>query len=345
MFNFSLNNNCTESVDKYKYLGIVLDEHLDFNTTASVLAGSAGRALGSINTKFKKLKGLGFKTFTTLFHSGVAPILDYCSSIWGYQKLDQINTIQNRAIRFYLGVHKYAPNLAINGDIGWLSSGVRRWVEMLRYWNRLMKMNDSYLTKKVFEWDYNKRKTQGSWNSDIYKLFTTLEMAHIHSNKELIDLETARDYFFNKEMQEWKTAVVNVSKLRTFCIFKENYETEPFVYTVYNRAHRYILSQLRCGILPIKIETGRYTQIPVEFRLCILCDENAIEDEKHFLFECQFYNPLRNVYYDKLREYCEHFDSLDCDQKLIFIMNATVVKITAEFIYNCYCKRRDFIYR
>ena len=34
----------------------------------------------------------------------------------------------------------------------------------------------------------------------------------------------------------------------------------------------------------IKIETGRYNQIPIEYRLCILCEENVIEDENHFLF-------------------------------------------------------------
>ena len=44
------------------------------------------------------------------------------------------------------------------------------------------------------------------------------------------------------------------------------------MYKVYIRAHHSILAQLRFGILPIKTETGRYTQIPREFRLCILCD-------------------------------------------------------------------------
>ncbi len=40
--------------------------------------------------------------------------------------IGQIDTIQNRAIRFYLGVHKFASNIAINGDVGWISSSVRR---------------------------------------------------------------------------------------------------------------------------------------------------------------------------------------------------------------------------
>ena len=345
VFKFSLNNNALEYVDKYKYLGIVLDEHLDFNTTASVLAGSAGRALGSISSKFRHLKGLGFKTFTTLYHSGVVPILDYCSSIWGYQKLDQVDTIQNRAIRFYLGVHKYAPNLAINGDIGWISSGIRRKVEMLRYWNRLIKMNGNTLTKRVFEWDYGNRKVSGSWNSDIFKLFTTLNKTHCHSNKELVDLDAARDYLFDTEMHEWEAEIFAVPKLRTYCLFKNNYRAEPYVYSVYNRAHRSLLAQLRCGILPIKIETGRYTQVPVEFRLCILCEENAVEDEEHFLFECKFYESIRNEYYHKLREHCVHFDDMNCNDRFVFIMSANVVKTTAEFIYKCYCKRREFIYR
>ena len=54
-------------------------------------------------------------TYRTLYNSGVTPILDYCSAIRGYQNFGYIDTVQNRAIRFYLGVHKFAPNLAING--------------------------------------------------------------------------------------------------------------------------------------------------------------------------------------------------------------------------------------
>ena len=344
-YNFHLNGNTIEYVDKYKYLGIIVDEHLDFNTTASVLAGSAGRALGSLCTKFHHLKGLGFKTFTTLYYSGVTPILDYCSSIWGSQKLEHIDTIQNRAIRFYLGVHKYAPNLAINGDVGWISSRARRKVEMLRYWNRIMKMDADCLTKKVFEWDYANKRHSGSWNSDICKLFTGIQKTQIYDHKEMIDLDEVKEHLYELDRKEWKTQVKNVSKLRTYCIFKEEYNTESYVYSVYNRAHRSILSQLRCGILPIRIETGRYTNIPVEFRLCILCDENAIEDEKHFMFECKFYEFLRNDYYDKLRQYYHDIDVMDYNSKFKCIMNANVVKFTAEFAYNCYCKRRDFIYR
>ncbi len=55
-FNFTFDNSPLNVVNKYKYLGIILEEHLDFNLTASVLANAAGRAFGAVRSKFKTLK-------------------------------------------------------------------------------------------------------------------------------------------------------------------------------------------------------------------------------------------------------------------------------------------------
>ena len=95
----------------------------------------------------------------------MAPILDYCSGVWGFGSHEKTNTIQNRAIRFYMGVHKFAPNLAINADMGWFSSGTRCKVEMARFWNRLQNMSNTNLTKHVFKWD--KSICKRNWSSEI----------------------------------------------------------------------------------------------------------------------------------------------------------------------------------
>ena len=124
--NFRFGTEMLDKVDKYEYLGIVMDEFLVFNTTASVLAESGGRALGAIYSKYKHNRGLGFKTYTRMFNAGIIPILDYCSGIRGFSKFDKIDTIQNRGIRLFLGAHKFVPNAAITGDMGWVSSSVRR---------------------------------------------------------------------------------------------------------------------------------------------------------------------------------------------------------------------------
>ncbi len=99
-----------------------------------VLANSAGRALGAIYNNYRLNKCFGYNTYIKLYHSGVVPILYYCSSVWGYCNLDKIDTVQNRALRLFLGVHKFVPNLSINSDMEWIPCKIRRHTEKLRMW-------------------------------------------------------------------------------------------------------------------------------------------------------------------------------------------------------------------
>ncbi len=78
-----------KKVDKYKYLGVYLDEYLDYQTIANTLSGTAGRALGNVFAKFKSFRNVGFKTYGKLYHSGVVPILDYCSGVWDFTQKHQ----------------------------------------------------------------------------------------------------------------------------------------------------------------------------------------------------------------------------------------------------------------
>ncbi len=84
------------------------------------------------------------------------------------------------------------------------------------------------------------------------------------------------------------------------------------------------------NIIYIEIETGRYTQFPLEFRLCILCDSNLVEDENHFL-------------YQKVKDLYPEFDVMNNNLNLKYLMSETLVKDRAEYIYCCYCKWSDFI--
>ncbi len=77
--------------------------------------------------------------------------------------------------------------------------------------------------------------------------------------------------------------MMQILKLRTYCTYKSIYEAEPYVYRLCNRAHRSILAQFRTGILHIKLNTGTFNQIPLELRLCILCEDNATEHENTFI--------------------------------------------------------------
>ncbi len=106
-FDFTLGNKSLENVNKYKYLGVTFDSSLNFETTAEFFAKSGGMTIGATCSKFRSNKGLEYKTYTKFFHMGVTEILDYCSGVWVFAKLTNINPVQNRAMRYFLGTHRF----------------------------------------------------------------------------------------------------------------------------------------------------------------------------------------------------------------------------------------------
>ena len=53
------------------------------------------------------------------------------------------------------------------------------------------------------------------------------------------------------------------------------------------------MSQFRISYHKLKIEYGRYQNIPRDERLCSYCVIETVEDEYHFIFDCQCYETER----------------------------------------------------
>src|SRR5262249_40377394 len=81
-------------------------------------------------------------------------------------------------------------------------------------------------------------------------------------------------------------------KLRTYCKLKTTLRREPYL-EVYNRKGLPELAKLRGGTNRLRIEKGRYRKEEVSERLCVFCDRQEVEDEKHFLLKCTLYNEER----------------------------------------------------
>ncbi len=54
----------------------------------------------------------------------------------------------------FLGVHRFTSLAELRREVGcWHKTQCNTWVNMCRFWNRLIRMSDSRLTFKTFEWD------------------------------------------------------------------------------------------------------------------------------------------------------------------------------------------------
>ena len=107
-YEFKINEETLEYVDNYKYLGVIMNENMKYDSAIKRITDSAGRALGSIINKAKSYRDIGASTFTTLYQRCVSPIMCYGAGVWGSHRdaPKLCHNIQKRAIRYYLGVHR-----------------------------------------------------------------------------------------------------------------------------------------------------------------------------------------------------------------------------------------------
>ena len=95
-FPFKIGNQVVSYVSEYKYLGVIVDEFLEFTGHINTMASAGHRALGALIGKYKKLNGMGYETFTKCYKASVCPVLDYNAEVWGYTKSPKLILYKTR---------------------------------------------------------------------------------------------------------------------------------------------------------------------------------------------------------------------------------------------------------
>ncbi len=154
---------------------------------------------------------------------------------------------------------------------------------MFRFWNRIIKMDATRLTRKMFETDY--RICKNNWCSEIKQLFENVNKIHICNNKHTCDIHEMQNSLYKVFTDKWLNQLK--PKLRTYILFKNEYCTEQYVNFCRHRQDRSLLAQIRPGTLPLHVETGRFRDTKVENRTCMICNSKEIEDDYHFVSICK----------------------------------------------------------
>ena len=340
---FTLQNRALLTVPNYKYLGIILNEHHDYQHAVNPLCVAAGRALGGIIHKFRSFKNIGYSTFSKLYDSCVTPILEYGAAVWGAnRKYECVDRVMYRALRYYLGVHRFAPVAGLVGDMGFIPHEVGRTVASLRLWNRLVKLDDNRITKKVFNYDYQQ---QGSFSHFIEVVCSKLDMEQAYLEKGVLDLKSCKEKLLLDVNEKWATQVDSKPKLRLYKVIKTSPRVENYCKWLLPRFQRSLLCQLRVGILPLQVELGRFTNTPLEERTCKICDQDVVENELHFVFDCSYYNVERNLFLRCLSNtHQNHLITMSKEEKLKFLFEHYLLQL-AKYIQQIFIKRRNYIYR
>lgn len=346
-FDFHCGNTKIKCDSKYRYLGMWIDEHLDWKFTVREVRKSASRALSALYSKFISCGGMDFAIYEKLYENLVQPVLMYGSSIWGLTEHKQLETVQNRAGRYFLGAFKNSSNLAVRGDLGWNTVKTKQNIEVLRFFFKISNLEDGRIVRTIHEAGKTKQR---SWHSRVLTLLRNCELDYLN-NQNMTPrqkLNIAGNKLKAMDCEKWATDVYNDrncengNKLRTFRRYKNTPDTSTYVKTVKFRDHRRILSNFRCGSLPLAVETGRYTKptTPLCDRLCQFCYGRSIETEQHFLIDCNFYSDIREELFNYINIMNPFFISFNSDDKFYYIMNRDDIQVLLAKTLHLMFKRR-----
>ena len=135
------------------------------------------------------------------------------------------------------------------------------------------------------------------------------------------------------------------NKLRTYSTIKDAFALEPYL-TQSPLSIRRDITRLRISCHPLAIETGRYSQpkIPVEYRLCELCNMNCVEDEYHMLLVCPFYSNERALMFDEINQHTQlsNIPSPSTFKTILSLgaANSVLIPHVGSFISTCFEKRK-----
>ena len=168
---FKLGQNIIEYCKTYKYLGITINEHLNFEQISQKQPDPASRALSAILSKMiKKNNGFSLKIYELLYKSCVTSICDYGQEVFGFHQHPATDKLHAKALRFYLGTGKTAPLCGLRSELSWPEPRSRTQTRMFRYFLHLRDLPDNRILKKIFLYDQQfavNFPNQTCWSAEV----------------------------------------------------------------------------------------------------------------------------------------------------------------------------------
>ena len=313
---FSYKGNTVERVKEYKYLGFTFTISGSAMTGISTLIKQAKKVWFTIQNYLFKSKYRDIDTYLSLFESQVKPILLYACEAWSDSLKEEatiakfliknpIETFHLKTLKQLLGVHKKTANLAILGELGRQPVITAIKYQTIKYFLRLTSMNPQALIKSQYE----EEKKLLAQNEKCFLIHATsildqhgltyIWRNHINKcDKQQVTASSLK--VIKQRLEDMTSQRINEetysnanSKLFFLGKIKNTFSRECYL-KINNFENRRAISKLRTSSHDLQIETGRWRHIDRSARLCTKCNQNAIEDETHMVFDCTFYNDIRN---------------------------------------------------
>ena len=358
-FSFSYGDKVIQLTNEYKYLGIIFKASGTFSDAIIHLSKKASKAAFCIWKSLYSDK-CNVLVHLKLFDSCVKPILLYCSELWAlplllkgtnlsdfevnYEKFVP-DKIQVKFAKYLLGVHKSATNIAVLGELGLYPLSVSALKSCVSYWLHVLKATDD---KLIFHAYKDNVLLKNSLFDKLRSFFHIINFGHLWENQTTFSKKRTLNSISRKLQDRynnfWYSLLFNdnkvsgTNKLRTYREFKNNFKREQFLFADVDKQNLRNFIKIRISNCNLNIERGRYMKLPVDQRICQLCNI-GVEDEYHFLLDCNKLSHERSILFSNICDIVPSFKNMSRSEQVSFLLSShdlDICKINILGVSNMY---------
>jgi len=145
---FYYNGKRVDIENKFNYLGIVFTPGGSFSEAQTTLSGQALKAIFKMKKYLHKFTDLSVSHRLNLFDRLIMPILNYGSEVWGFSSGMSIERVHMQFCKQILGVKRCTQNDFVYGELGRRNCQSARYVNIIKYWIKLIRTSENKLLKK-----------------------------------------------------------------------------------------------------------------------------------------------------------------------------------------------------
>ena len=202
-----------------------------------------------------------------------------------------------------LGVRQQTANYGVYSELGRFPLSVISKERAVKFWLNILRNTES-LRFSIFKAEvdainYNLIRNQlikrRHWATGMKCLVESLGFAETWLNQldNIPEFNIIRTRIRDQFLQHWCSHINNNSMLEYNSMFETTFGFEKYLECIINDKFRKGLTAFRIPAHNLKIERGRYHNIPRNLRTCKPCNRQAVESEFHFLLTCPVYRQLR----------------------------------------------------
>ena len=335
--NFKIGAESIEVVWEVMYLGLKLNYNNRMIVAHRDLYERASRAMFALLKKCNTLN-LPIDLILDLFDKTIVPILTYGCEVWGFEKLDILQKLQQKFYKILLRLRTSTPSLMVFGETGQYPLWVTIKVRMLCFWFKLVSdQNKNKLSTIIYKLHYaayNNGTYENAYLNQIRSCLIDVGMPHLWQSQNVsnIKLSVFKSYikqcFQDIFIQHWYSQMDNESIFLNYRLFKSSFQPNQFFKSLPNDC-AISLVRFRTTNNRLPVNVLRFEDIPRVERVCTNCNMTEIGDEFHYLFVCPFFKEKR---IELLPKYYYQFPNIIKYNELFNTSNKTLLLKLKHFI-------------